>query len=276
MKPSDLRLCEATLSTQFVPFRTPIKFGGRVMREMLLVDVAVEAETRDGRHGRGFGSMPLGNVWAWPSAVAGPAETQNVMLALAEELVRQANDDRQPGHPLEITRRLAASHAETSRRVAVPAGLPEADPAARATRGRQPLGSGHPRRLRQDPRPQQLRPPRAGMGQRRPSGLSGRAVCGRVSRPLHPPRAAADDAVVSPRRRARSAQRRRPCQPRRRRPAGNAGRVDRRRRTHASENQAQRRRFGVGRSAGVVDRTRGGRGPGGPRLSRLAIFGRFQ
>jgi L-alanine-DL-glutamate epimerase-like enolase superfamily enzyme len=128
MKPSDLRLCEATLSTQFVPFRTPIKFGGRVMREMLVVDAAVEAETRDGRHGRGFGSMPLGNVWAWPSAVASPAETQNVMLALAEEFVRQANDDRQPGHPLEITRRLAASHAETSRRVAVSAGLPEAIP----------------------------------------------------------------------------------------------------------------------------------------------------
>ena len=50
------------------------------------------------------------------------------MLALAEELVRQANDDRQSGHPLEITRRLAASHAETSRRLAVSARLPEAIP----------------------------------------------------------------------------------------------------------------------------------------------------
>ena len=128
MKPSDMRLCEATLSTQLVPYRTPIKFGGRVMNEALLLDVTVEAETRDGRRGRGFGSMPLGNVWAWPSAVAGPSETQNAMLALAEELVRQANDDRQCGHPLEITHRLAASHAETSRRVADSAGLPEPIP----------------------------------------------------------------------------------------------------------------------------------------------------
>jgi len=128
MKPSDLRLCEAALSTQFVTYRTPIKFGGRVMREVLLMDVTVEAESRDGRRGQGFGSMPLGNVWAWPSAVAGPTETQNAMLALAEELVRQANDDRQSGHPLEITHRLAASHAETSRRLAVSAGLPEAIP----------------------------------------------------------------------------------------------------------------------------------------------------
>jgi L-alanine-DL-glutamate epimerase-like enolase superfamily enzyme len=111
-----------------VPYRTPIKFGGRVMREALLVDVTVEAETRDGRRGRGFGSMPLGNVWAWPSAVAQPAQTQNAMRALAEELVRQANDDRQYGHPLEITHRLAASHAETSLRLAVSAGFPEAVP----------------------------------------------------------------------------------------------------------------------------------------------------
>jgi L-alanine-DL-glutamate epimerase-like enolase superfamily enzyme len=128
MKPSDLRVCEATLSSQLVPYRMPIKFGGRVMREVLLLDVAVEAETRDGRRGRGRGSMPLGNVWAWPSAVAGPTETQNAMLALVEELVRQANDDTPLGHPLEITRHLAASHAETSRRLAVSAGLPEALP----------------------------------------------------------------------------------------------------------------------------------------------------
>ncbi len=128
MKSSDLRLCEATLSSQLVPYRMPIKFGGRVMREVLLLDVTVEAETRDGRRGRGRGSMPLGNVWAWPSTVAGPAETQNAMLDLAEELVRQANDDRSTGHPLEITRRLAASHAETSRRLAASAGWPEAIP----------------------------------------------------------------------------------------------------------------------------------------------------
>ena len=128
MRPSDLRLCEVAFSTQLVPYRMPIKFGGRVMREVLLVDVTVEAETRDGRRGRGCGSMPLGNVWAWPSAVLGPRETQDAMLALATELVRQANADRSWGDPLEITRRLAAAHAETSRRLAASAGLPEAIP----------------------------------------------------------------------------------------------------------------------------------------------------
>ena len=76
MKPTDIRLCETTLATQFVPYRTPIKFGGRVVREALLVDVAVEAETRDGRRGRGRGSMPLSNVWAWPSATAAPADAR--------------------------------------------------------------------------------------------------------------------------------------------------------------------------------------------------------
>jgi L-alanine-DL-glutamate epimerase-like enolase superfamily enzyme len=128
MRPSDLRLCEVSLSAQRVPYRTPIKFGGRVVREVLLLDVTVDAETRDGRRGRGFGSMPLGNVWAWPSEVAAPSDTQSAMLALVEELVRQANDLRDSGHPLELSHRLAATHAETSRRVAASAGLAEAIP----------------------------------------------------------------------------------------------------------------------------------------------------
>ena len=202
MKPSDLRLCEAIISTQLVPYRTPIKFSGRVVREALIMDVAVEAETRDGRRGRGCGSMPLGNVWAWPSTVVGPAQTQSAMLALAEELVRQANDDRPLGHPLEITRRPGrlpcgnvASRGSSRRRAA------GGDSGAGATGRRQPLGSGHPRRLRQDPRPQQLRPPGAGMGRRatlRPIWTNGsRASISTVI----PSGTAADDAPVSPRRR---------------------------------------------------------------------------
>ena len=74
MKPSDLRLCQATLSTQLVSYRTPIKFGGRVVTDAVLLDVTVDVETRDGRRGRGYGSMPMGNVWAWPSSqVAAPS-----------------------------------------------------------------------------------------------------------------------------------------------------------------------------------------------------------
>ena len=275
MKPSDMRLCAATLSTQLVPYRTPIKFGGRVMSEVLLLDVMVEAETRDGRRGRGRGSMPLGNVWAWPSTVAGPSETQNVMLALAEELVRQANDDRQFGHPLEITHRLAASHAETSRRVADRAGSPEPIPKLAQLVAASPLeaaihdafGKIIGRNSFDLLGPEWVNTDIAAY-------LDNQFAGEYLDRYTLRARGRRCPCITSSARSIRSACR--PGQPRRRRPAGNAGRMDRHRRTHTSENQAQRRRSGVGRRAGVVGRTRGGRGPGGPGLSRLAIFGRFQ
>ena len=67
-KPStDIRLVDVELETERIAYRTPIKFGGRVVTDVVLLNVTVEVETRDGRRGRGFGSMPMGNVWAWPS-----------------------------------------------------------------------------------------------------------------------------------------------------------------------------------------------------------------
>ena len=66
-KPTDISRCEVAADTELIGFRTPIKFGGRVMTDLVLLNVTVEVETRDGRRGRGLGSMPMGNVWAWPS-----------------------------------------------------------------------------------------------------------------------------------------------------------------------------------------------------------------
>ena len=65
--PPTSRVCEVTSGLEPIEFRTPMKFGGRVMTGFVVVNVAVVAETRDGRRSQGFGSMPMANVWAWPS-----------------------------------------------------------------------------------------------------------------------------------------------------------------------------------------------------------------
>jgi L-alanine-DL-glutamate epimerase-like enolase superfamily enzyme len=110
-KPTDIRIVSAAGETEHLPFRAPIKFGGRVMREFLLLHVRVEAETRDGRRGQGFGSMPLGHVWAWPSRRVSPENALAAMTALGRRLVRAAGEYRGLGHPLEITRDLASQYA---------------------------------------------------------------------------------------------------------------------------------------------------------------------
>jgi hypothetical protein len=93
-KPTDIRLLSATASSSTVAYRTPIKFGGRVVDSAVILEVAVEVETRDGRRGRGVGSTPLGNVWAWPSNELAPAQTCAAMAALADLLIADANGHR--------------------------------------------------------------------------------------------------------------------------------------------------------------------------------------
>ncbi len=66
-KATDIRLVQVSSETEQFDYRAPIKFGGRVVTDVVLLNVTVEVETRDGRRGQGFGSMPMGNVWAWPS-----------------------------------------------------------------------------------------------------------------------------------------------------------------------------------------------------------------
>ena len=81
-KSTDISLRQVTSDTEQIKFRVPIKFGGRVMDEAELLNVTVEVETRDGRRGRGFGSMPMGNVWAWPSQ-PGPRRARRCAAMIA-------------------------------------------------------------------------------------------------------------------------------------------------------------------------------------------------
>ncbi|MBX3414339.1 MAG: mandelate racemase/muconate lactonizing enzyme family protein [Pirellulales bacterium] len=128
-RPTDLRLLAATCQTERFAYRTPMKFGGRVVTDAVLAHVRVEVETRDGtRRATGFGSMPMGNVWAWPSAqVAGDA-TLAAMIELAEQHTQAAAQYRDVGHPLEITHELAESLADRAQDIARRANLAEPMP----------------------------------------------------------------------------------------------------------------------------------------------------
>ncbi|HEX3725525.1 MAG TPA: mandelate racemase/muconate lactonizing enzyme family protein [Pirellulales bacterium] len=127
-KPTDIRLLSVSASTESIAYRVPIKFGGRVVTDALLLDVRVEVETRDGRRGVGIGSMPLGNVWAWPSNVVPPAQTLAAMLAIGQRAVSEADRADVSGHPLDITRDLAAQHHQIAQAIERDLALTEAIP----------------------------------------------------------------------------------------------------------------------------------------------------
>jgi len=127
-KPTDIRLLEATSGTEYIKYRAPMKFGGRVVTDVVLLNVAVEVETRDGRRGRGSGSMTMGNVWAWPSSKLTTEQTLTAMIELGRRIAHQAGQYQGIGHPLEVTHELAQTYQAAADEITAAAGLVEAMP----------------------------------------------------------------------------------------------------------------------------------------------------
>ncbi len=84
-------------------YRTPIKFGGVAFDRATLLNVRLTCETEDGRRAVGFGSMPLGNVWSFPSRTLTYDQTLQAMRRLAERIQRIYADCSEAGHPIELT-----------------------------------------------------------------------------------------------------------------------------------------------------------------------------
>jgi L-alanine-DL-glutamate epimerase-like enolase superfamily enzyme len=122
-------LLKSTASaTTRIDYRAPIKFGGRVVIDVTLLDVRVTVETRKGQRATGTGSMPMGNAWAWPSALVSGEQTLSAMVELATRLTAEANDFPVGGHPLEITHAMGPRYAAIADEVVREMQLPEPMP----------------------------------------------------------------------------------------------------------------------------------------------------
>jgi L-alanine-DL-glutamate epimerase-like enolase superfamily enzyme len=127
-KSTDIRVRAARAERERIAYRAPMKFGGRVVTDVLLVHVVVEVETVNGARATGAGSMPMSNAWAWPSGAVSDAHALEAMTAFAERCAREAAECRLVAHPLDLTRELAASHdrlaVELAREFGLAGGVP--------------------------------------------------------------------------------------------------------------------------------------------------------
>jgi L-alanine-DL-glutamate epimerase-like enolase superfamily enzyme len=90
-------------------YRTPIKFGGVALDRVTLLNV--NCTVRSGRQvARGFGSMPLGNVWSFPSRVLTYDDTLTAMKALVERIARILEDYQGPDHPIDVAHTLEPAY----------------------------------------------------------------------------------------------------------------------------------------------------------------------
>ena len=124
----DIRIEQVNFSLEDASFRTPIKFGGHVVTTMTLLHVAIEAADRKGRKTTGRGSMPLGNVWSFPSKILTFSATMEVMKGLAKRLASITAGCLEFGHPLEINHWLEPEYLRAAVDLEKDRGLPETIP----------------------------------------------------------------------------------------------------------------------------------------------------
>lgn len=116
-KPTDIRIVEVHCSFEPYKFRTPLRFGGRTQTGTELINVEIKVESRNKKHATGFGSMPLGNVWAWPSEAVTPEQTAGAIKAFANEMIDIAEDFPEYAHPLETMYRISGEYAHLGQKI---------------------------------------------------------------------------------------------------------------------------------------------------------------
>jgi len=127
-KPTDIRIVEVHCSFEQYKFRTPLRFGGRTQTGSELINVEIKVESRNKKHATGFGSMPLGNAWAWPSETVTSEQSAQAMKAFANEMIDLAEDFPEYAHPLETMYRISGEYAHLGQKISTLMKLPEVMP----------------------------------------------------------------------------------------------------------------------------------------------------
>lgn len=114
MKPTDIRIDNVAFSYEDFAYRTPIKFGGVAVDRATIVNVTIDVSTQGGKRAQGFGSMPLGNVWAFPSKKLTYDQTLAAMKALTERVATITSQHKQSGHPIDLTHALEPAYVKAA------------------------------------------------------------------------------------------------------------------------------------------------------------------
>jgi L-alanine-DL-glutamate epimerase-like enolase superfamily enzyme len=113
-KSSDIRIKEMNVNYEDFPYRTPYEFGGRSGDRVTLLNVQCTVETVAGHVAKGFGSMPMGNEWSFPSKTLSYDTTLEAMKRLAERIKKINEGYNESGHPIDINFALEPEYLKTA------------------------------------------------------------------------------------------------------------------------------------------------------------------
>lgn len=102
-KSTDIRVVEVAYQFEDFIYRTPIKFGGVALDRATVLNVECVVQTASGAFAKGLGSMPMSNVWAFPSRRLTADKTLAAMKALVEKVGAITGACKEVGHPIDLT-----------------------------------------------------------------------------------------------------------------------------------------------------------------------------
>jgi L-alanine-DL-glutamate epimerase-like enolase superfamily enzyme len=121
-RPTDIRIVEVEHQFEDFKYRAPYQFGGRTVDSVRLLNVHCRVRTGDGREAWGFGSMTLGNAWAFPAA--SQEAGLGAMVALAGELRTLTAACDEAGHPIDLFRALEPQYLRAAATLSAARALP--------------------------------------------------------------------------------------------------------------------------------------------------------
>lgn len=112
--PAGIRIEDVRIAFEEFKYRAPYKFGGVAVDRVTLLNVTTRVSTPDGRAATGFGSMPMGNVWSFPSKEMPYATTLDAMRVLAERIAKITAGYRDYAHPIEANFQLEPGYLQAA------------------------------------------------------------------------------------------------------------------------------------------------------------------
>ncbi len=116
-RPSDVRIIEVRHDFQDYRLRMPYQFGGRTITHLTVLNASILVRNARGEEATGSSSMPMGNVWAFPSSTVTYDQSLQAMKHLAARIASITASHRQRAHPIDLYRNLEPLYLEAAARV---------------------------------------------------------------------------------------------------------------------------------------------------------------
>jgi L-alanine-DL-glutamate epimerase-like enolase superfamily enzyme len=120
VKTTNIRIDEVSYSYEDFRYRTPIKFGGVALDRVTVLNVEIAVRTLSGKRCRGFGSMPLGNVWSFPSKTLTYDQTVGAMKDVVEKIATITRGCTETAHPIDLTWALEQEYIKAAADIILP------------------------------------------------------------------------------------------------------------------------------------------------------------